>query len=238
MIRFRCPGCGVSLSGKDDLAGQIRPCPKCKTPITIPALPSGEETNAELDASLASASDNGLGSAETQAESESSVAAPSQPELGSRERLLERLVRTHHYLVCDRTRLLAAWENNGQGWMLKTNTGMVNAVRNRDKLPTQGNFKLVELRLAHVEGAVRLTGICTYQLARNWALANLARGDDQVTSTITGYGSLNHDQKNAVRQVLREQFMRDVWHQSKEVLDYLGNNDFHSHGVDIPGQDA
>jgi len=42
---------------------------------------------------------------------------------------------------------------------------------------------------------------------------------------------LNRDQKNAVRLMLREQFMRPVWENSTEVLEYLSNADFHAHGV-------
>jgi hypothetical protein len=49
---------------------------------------------------------------------------------------------------------------------------------------------------------------------------------------VTGPGCLNRDQKNAVRQVLKEQFMRPVWQDAAAVLEYLGNTDYHSPGVE------
>lgn len=234
MIRFQCPGCGSSLSAKDELAGQVRACPKCKTPCPIPAAPSNEG-----DAAVASA--DAPENMEETPPADASVGQPPNttdqgettlPEPGHAWRL-ERLVRTHRYLVCDRTRLVATWENDGQGWLLKTNAGLVNAVRNRDQIPTQGDFKLIELKLEHEPSGVQLRGLCTYQLSKNYALANLARGDDPIVRTITGFGSLNRDQKNMVRQVLRERFMREVWEQAQAIIDYLGNNDFHTHAVDV-----
>ena len=38
--------------------------------------------------------------------------------------LPRRLNREHHYLICDRTQLVASWENNGRGWMLKSGHGL------------------------------------------------------------------------------------------------------------------
>jgi hypothetical protein len=145
--------------------------------------------------------------------------------------LPERLNRESHYLICDRMHLVAAWENNGSGWMIKTSTGLASAKRNRDQLPAQGDFKLVELKIAMTPEGKRLTGICSYQLASRWALTVLAEGDEPIVKKITGYGSLNADQKNVVRQALRDQFMREVWGGAAAVLEYLGNTDYHSAGV-------
>ena len=51
-------------------------------------------------------------------------------------------------------------------------------------------------------------------------------------SKITNLDSLNRDQKNAVRQAIREQFMADVWSRSTDVQEYLANTDYHSPGTD------
>ena len=77
----------------------------------------------------------------------------------------------------------------------------------------------------------RLTGLGIYQLATRWALTVLDQGDDPIVGKIIGPGSLNRDQKNAVRQALRDQFMRQVWEGAAAVLEYLGNADYHSHNV-------
>lgn len=208
MIRVTCPNCGSKLNAKDELAGHTRKCPKCAQPVQIVA-----------DAP------------ETAGTAQNPQIQPDTEEPLLSLHLLERLNREYHYLICDKSRLLAAWESNGQGWMLKTNTGFVNAKRNSDKLPNQGDFKLVELKFAMTPDGKRLTGLTTYQLATHWALNSLAQGDDQIVEKVSNFGPLNRDQKNAVRQALRDQFMRPVWESAAEVLEYLGNVDYHSHSV-------
>ena len=59
----------------------------------------------------------------------------------------------------------------------------------------------------------------------------LDQGDEPIIGKIVGYGSLNQDQKSVVRQVLGDQFMREVWQGATEVLAYLANTDYHSSGV-------
>jgi len=144
---------------------------------------------------------------------------------------LERLNRTHRYLICDRSKVVAMWENNGQGWQIRTAGGFASAVRNRDSLPKQGEFVLVELKLGMTEDGLRVTGLIAYRLANRWSLTMLDKGDDRVLSTVAGLGSLVRGQKNAVREALREHFMRAVWADSQEVLEFLNNADFHSPGV-------
>jgi len=156
-------------------------------------------------------------------------AAP-QPE-GPHVETPRRLNRASHYLICDRSRLIAAWENNGQGWRIRTDYGFVSAARNPDKLPNQGDFQLVELRLGEGAEGHSLRGIRVYQLAKRWALTHLERGDDAICKSIVGLGSLLRAQKDAVRQHLQQQFMRTVWGNAAEVLDYLANDDYHSPGA-------
>ena len=134
-------------------------------------------------------------------------------------------------LICDRTHLVATWENNGSGWMFKVGTGFVSAKRGRENLPSQGDFKLVELKFMITPDGKRLSGLATYQLATRWALTALDQGDDQIVGKITGMGSLNREQKNAVRQALKDQFMRQVWEGAADVLEYLANTDYHSPSV-------
>jgi hypothetical protein len=60
----------------------------------------------------------------------------------------------------------------------------------------------------------------------------LDQGDDNIVEKITGPGCLNRDQKIAVRQALKEQFMRPVWQDATAVLEYLASADYHSAGVE------
>ncbi len=78
----------------------------------------------------------------------------------------------------------------------------------------------------------RLSGIASYQLVSRWALTVLDQGDDNIVEKIAGPGCLNRDQKIAVRQSLKTQFMRPVWQDATAVFDYLASVDYHSPGVE------
>ena len=59
-------------------------------------------------------------------------------------------------------------------------------------------------------------------------MTNLDRNDDRILTAVTGHGALNRSQKNAIRNVIHEQFMHEVWEKSHAVMDYLNNADYHS----------
>jgi hypothetical protein len=213
MIRVTCPSCGSKLNAKDELAGQTRKCPKCAQPVRIVA--DGADPN---------------GAAGDKAVSEPHVQAAAEERLPTIQ-LPERLNRESHYLICNKTHLVAMWQNNGQGWMTRGGTGFISAKRNRENLPAEGEFQLVELKFTMTPEGKRLCGIASYQLVTRWALTTLDQGDDQIVEKIAAPGCLNREQKNAVRQALKDQFMRQVWENAADVLEYLTNADYHSHGV-------
>jgi len=212
MIRVTCPNCLSKLTAKDSLAGQVRKCPRCAQPVEIvgetksddgPAVESPDDTPDRRDADAL----------------KEGLLKPDLP---------KRLNRESVYLICGRTNLVAFWDNKGRGWSLKTDAGMVSAKRNSDQLPAQGDFKLVELRLDKTPEGKRLTGLRVYQLALQWALTVLNQDEDQIAERIIGTASLNREQKNAVRQALKDQYMRPVWENAANVLEYLANADYHS----------
>jgi hypothetical protein len=210
-----CPNCQARLNAKDELIGQTRNCPGCGEPVVI--RPAAErsppaEPGDVLPSTVAPP-----------------AVAPEAPAVHVDAPI--RLVRLNSYLVCDSSRVIATWENNGQGWRVKIDHGFGSAARNPERIPSQGDFKFVELRMAQTGDELRLKGIRVYQLVTRWALSGLARGDDLVCKSITGPGALVRVQKNAVRMHLQERFMRDVWGDAAAVLDYLGNGDFHSPGA-------
>ena len=233
MIRIQCPGCGSSLNAKRSLIGQTRQCPKCSTPITIAEPGPGgmlsqrealREHGGVASCLPAAPPREGMPPAVTHAEPAAAEALPVH-------HWPERLERTNVYLICGRAKLAALWQNNGEGWMLRTNTGYVSALRNRDQLPSQGDFRLVELKLETKEAGRHLIGLMVYQLAARWALTSLERGDDAICAKIAGPGGLNKDQKNVVRNALKELFMYQVWERADRALEYLGNTDYHSPGT-------
>ena len=216
MIHLTCPKCRSRLDAKDELLGQTRKCPKCGTPVLI-KRPADSEAQPAVspteDASAGPVYDLG------------------QPGLPALD-VPRRLQRRNQYLICDRSKLVATWKDDGQGWMLKTSAGLVPAVRNSDQLPNQGDFQLVELRLDRTDAGVRLGGIRSYQLAQRWALTSLDKGDDKVVAKITAPGCLNREQKNVVRQAIKDHFMRELWADADNVLEFLANTDYHSPGTD------
>lgn len=215
MIRLNCENCGSRLSAKKKLAGQTRSCPKCGHPVQVVANAVLDLDDIDVDPSL---SDQHV-----QPGTEECLPLPELP---------DRLNRDSHYLICDKTHVVATWENNGQGWMVKAGPGFVSAKRGRDSLPSEGDFKLVELKFSMTPEGKRLSGLSSYQLVSRWALTMLDQGDDQIVEKIAGPGCLNRDQKYAVRQSLDKQFMRPVWENAVNVREYLANADYHSSNVD------
>jgi len=221
MIIVVCPGCRTKLKAKDELAGQVRKCPKCGGAVRVQRSASQPVGEAEETIALAE------------------EVAPDQHVHGLVEEKLppldapERLARSNRYLIFDPSKLMAAWENNGNGWMLRTSAGYISATRNPEKLPAQGIFTLVELHMEMTDEGVRLRGLSSYHLADRWALTLLERGDDDILAAIKGPGSLNKQQKAEVRKYLQESFMRSVWTGAHEVFDYLLSSDYHSPFVGV-----
>jgi hypothetical protein len=227
MVRVVCPSCQSRLTAKAELVGQVRPCPKCRQPVRIEAAEGKPGAAGEADA-------EGLGAGGSSAGDAAQADANGMNSVLRGTPLLEvpeRLDRRHRYAICDRGKIVATWENNGRGWLLKTPQGAASAARNPDKLPPEGDFRLVELCLDATEAGLKLTRLVVYQLARRWALAKLARGDDEILAAVTGPAGLGRGQKFAVREHLAAAFMREVWHENRAVLDYLSNEDCHSPGA-------
>ena len=208
MIRVKCSNCGVTLDAKDSLAGQTRNCPKCSAPIDIPAPEPKPKSPDEPTPII--------------------FTNPAADRLPTKK-FITRLSRVNRYLICDKTMVVATWRNDGQGWMVRGASGYLPARRNSESLPHFGEFVLVELDMDQTDEGLRLAAINSYQLTTRFALTKLDKGDDDILQAIVDYGSLSREQKFAVRHALTEEFLREVWGDSKEVLDYLSSADYHSH---------
>ncbi|MBN1909464.1 MAG: hypothetical protein JW818_06985 [Pirellulales bacterium] len=217
MIRLACPHCGAKLNAKEKLAGTTLPCPKCRQPVTVP-----EGDVIQLDDAPAESQDVPVEIIHT---SPDEVIHPAESTPAP-----TRLNRQNRYLICDPTSVVATWKNDGRGWMLRVASGFSPAKRNRDILPAQGKFVLVELAMETVDEGLRLDALTSYALLARFALTKLDQGDDEILQAITGPGCLNRAQKNAIRLLFGDLFMREVWGDSTDVLDYLANADYHSPG--------
>jgi hypothetical protein len=214
-MRVTCPNCGSKLNAKEEWTGKTGKCPKCANAVRI--VPDAADPNAiPIDDALPD-----------------QHAQPAVAASLTKFRPPARLNRESHYLICDRSQLLATWENNGNGWMTRAASGFISAKRNREGLPAQGDFKLIELKFSMTPEGKRLSGLATYQLVAQWALTNLHEGDDGILEKITGHGCLNREQKSAVRKALKDQFMRPVWENASTVLEYLASADAHTSVVGV-----
>ncbi len=211
MIRVICPVCQSKLNAKEELAGQARKCPKCGNLLVIPHPSDNGKTVEEPTSAV---------------DLQGSQAGP-LPHLPAPE----RLARANRYLILDREKVFALWETSRDGWQLKIREGYINAARNPDKLPNLGEYVLVELVMSLTDQGMRLRGLVCYKLASHWALTTLSQGDHRILTRIVGPGSLNRDQKSAIRDFLGKDLMHEVLKDAQAVLEFLGNSDFHSHGA-------
>lgn len=219
MIRLTCPGCQSKLNAKAQLAGQTRKCPKCGTPVEIPE----SATEPEVGVEDAIALDDALPDQHVHGVVEEHLA---------RVETLRHLERLNRYWIVDKTKIVAMWESDGQGWMLKTSTGPVPAKRNIDELPAHGSFTLVELIMSMSDQGIKLTGIRSYRLAERWALPSIGHSDEKILTHIKGPGCLDREQKNVIWNQIKSQFMPGVWQSSQNVRDYLSNTDYLSPGTE------
>jgi len=220
MIRFTCPSCQSTLNAKNKLAGQSRKCPKCGAQVRVPAAePADESDTLKVD---------GLeGPPEAAASANIIAIQEGLPRYdGPRE-----LVRTHRYLICNRTSVFAVW-SDGSGWMLKTSAGPVSAARNPEMLPSEGSFVLVELAMdRRDQQGLHLRGVQCHKLANRYALGTLEQEEHKILEKVVGRGALNREQKLAVLRYVKESFMPEVWQDSQDVRDFLTNNDYTSAGT-------
>lgn len=226
MIRIQCENCGSKLNAKVKLAGQTRKCPKCGEPIVISA--DAAEVKDAAPATVAPSPVTEKPEAAEPAPTPIIFGSSANKALPTKD-ILKRLNRASRYLICDKANVRAAWNNDGRGWMLKVSSGFSSVKVNRDDLPAYGTFTLVELVMKHTDDGLKLDALEMYQLASRFAMPKLERSNDAICEAITAAGSLTREQKASIYQIFRTLFMREVWGDSKEVIDFLLNADYHSH---------
>jgi len=246
----QCPKCNTALVvPSPETAGQP---PSVSLPAQSPSIGSGageagtlEQDYAAVQRGPAAATSavgaepqaaEGVAASPLAAQRPAETAEPHAADQTAKKRLPladwpQRLNRNNCYLICGRHKIVAAWQNNGEGWMLKSGSNWISAIRNRDQLPTQGDFVLVELKFSEAGQLRKLVGLSCYKLSQRWALTTLDKGDDQIMTKIVEPGCLNKDQKAAVRSAIKEMFMHQLWEDAQHVWEFLGNTDYHSSGV-------
>ncbi len=229
MLQITCPNCQSKLNAKEKLIGQTRNCPKCRHPVLIQA-PAGGAAGPAEDTPVAESGEGTptvLVEPRDEGEGLAQVTAIADP--------VKELKAPNRYVILDRQRIIAVWE--GDTWQLKTPMGLISAKRNTEQIPSQGVFRLVELRVTRTAEAMYLTGIVSHELASRFALPAIARGDNQILEKIVRPSGLTRDQKQMIRRYLLESFMPEVWRHNDGITEYLASADQHTQGVlaELPG---
>jgi len=211
-IRVKCKNCGKKIEAKDELSGQTRPCPNCKSPLRI--VP-----NQETD---------GLSVKSGRSAAETVIAHPAdenQIVFDNSERLPThdsptKLAPHCRYFILAHDRMIAAWEI-GKGWQYQTGNGFVSAKLNKELLPNSGTFKFVEMMIEQRETGKRLSGIRTFSLGGKWAIPAIAREPEEILAKIDGKAVMSRPQRMQLLAFIRKHYMPDFLQNAKEVYEYL-----------------
>ncbi|MCG8584301.1 MAG: hypothetical protein MI757_06275 [Pirellulales bacterium] len=116
----------------------------------------------------------------------------------------------NHYMVCDHKDVVARYEHDDRGWMVKLKDGFVRAKLVSGKIPQFGKFVLVEVGVKQTDDGLHLESVNPFRLADQYALNKLAKDDDAILTAITGRAELNTAQKSHVRDLVKKHFLPHV----------------------------
>ena len=128
----------------------------------------------------------------------------------SPEDVPDHLAALNHYMVCDHKDVVARFEHDDRGWMVKLKDGFVRAKLVSGKIPQFGKFVLVEVGVKQADDGMHLDFVRPFRLADQYALTKLAKGDDMILSSITGRAELSTTQKGHVRELVKKHFLPHV----------------------------
>ena len=222
-IRVKCKNCGSKIEAKDELLGQTRHCPKCKSDILI--VPENRHVTEANAANRETAEVSVNSDAEHEDQIVAHAADENQIVYDNMERLPThdpptRLQQNCRYFIFSHERLIAAWEI-GKGWQYNTGNGFVNAKINKELLPNSGTFKFVEMIIAQRDTGKQLSGIRTFSLAGKWALPAIGREPEEILAKIDGKAVMSKPQRMQLLAFIRQHYMHDFLQNAKEVYEYL-----------------
>lgn len=208
-----CPNCKSRLNAKEELIGQTRPCPKCKTPVLI----TDPAASAPAEMPIAT----GLGSAAQQL-------PPTT------------LQRHNKYIICGASRVLAFWES-GRGWMFQVGNGFAPAKSNHSAIPDQGTFVLVELVVGNspqdnspsdnspagdLSSGLAPQAMRFFQITQRGALTALARDEAEILRHVKSPVALTQPQRSTLHDYCRRQFMFTFWEGAPIFMEYLSSTSY------------
>jgi len=130
----------------------------------------------------------------------------------------ELLGRYNHYLICNSKDVIATWEEDGKGWMVRVKDGFVRASTNPAQTPSMGTFVMIEIAI-EVDGPVkRLKGVFAYSIPAAIALSRLGKSDHAILDCLEGRATLSDRQKALVRQRINAKFLPSIWEGTEGLL--------------------
>ena len=134
-----------------------------------------------------------------------------------------RLDLLSHYLVVDHKDLIARWQNDGRGWLIRIKHGFCRAATVAQHIPEVGKFLLIEIRVERREDGFHIQSITPFKLKHYNALIRLTHGDDAILAAVTGGATLNDKQKQHVRSIVKSKFLPHIWPEADELLAAIGD---------------
>ena len=116
-----------------------------------------------------------------------------------------------HYLICDHKDVVARWQNDGKGWMIRLKDGFTRAATVSTEIPQFGKYVLVEIGVERKDDGLHLRNITPFQLKPQYALMKLTKGDDAILSAVIGAGEMNTRQKRHVKDLVKSKFLPHTW---------------------------
>ena len=124
----------------------------------------------------------------------------------------------NHYLICDHKDVVARWDNDGKGWMIRLKDGFTRAATVSTEIPSFGNFVLIEVGVERLSDGLHLIQIIGFQLEPTYALHKLTKGDDMVLNTIQSSAPLNQRQITHVKSLVKTNFLPHIWPEMDALL--------------------
>jgi len=137
---------------------------------------------------------------------------------GSHVHVPIHLDRSSYYLILNRNDVVARWQSDGRGWVVRFRDGFVSAATVAAQIPQSGSFLLVQIGVERREDGLHLRNVTPLALQEHYALNKLTHGDDEIFSAVVGKGQLNDRQRGHVRTLVHRKFLPHVWPELDELL--------------------
>ncbi|MDO5554483.1 MAG: hypothetical protein Q4G68_12055 [Planctomycetia bacterium] len=224
-IRVICPHCKCKIDASDTLANKLKPCPKCKNQILI--APSVEESPKIVPVPHSGSVAN--------AEAEIEFDPNAGVSVG--QRLIRRLKPGNIYVITSYERIVAYWKFP-DGWLYNVGSGFVPAKRNRELIPENGTFTLIEGNVHKTEEGQRLVGLQFYELKSRGVLLLIAGTETDILEKVTERSACPDSAKRFFLQYIRGHYFTDFTKEAPELVDFLLGDDYHTRQIgDTDAQD-